>query len=69
MSFEEHVAILAAKYNLGQTSAHIFNIWELPLQPFTTSQLVRFAAEVRDNAYADGYADGLLHGVRGEEEK
>jgi hypothetical protein len=69
MTFAEEVAALAAKHKLGQVSSHIFNIWEVPLQPFTTTQLIAFAQEIHNNAFEEGYAVGLLHGVRAPQEE
>ena len=69
MTFAEEVVMLASKHKLGQVSSHIFNIWEVPMQPFTTNQLIDFAVEVRNNGFEAGYEQGLLHGVRAEEEE
>ena len=71
------VVAIAAKHGLGMVSDHIFNLWDLPLQPFHTENILAFAQEIYEAGHdaglvagwKDGYGECLMDNDRPEGEE
>ena len=63
------VVAIAAKHGLGMVSDHIFNLWDLPLQPFHTENILAFAQEIYETGWKDGYAECMIDNDRPDGEE
>ena len=52
------IARLAVKCGLGAPNSNIFNLWDLPLTPITTDQLIQFGIEMYKLGWEEGMEDG-----------
>lgn len=66
MMSDNEIADLAAEHKLGRVSDHIFNVWNLPLQPFTTTEVLNFARAMYELGWQEGYNDAMPLEPEGE---
>ena len=63
------IAVLASKHKLGIVSEHIFNVWNLPIEPIHTDSIVAFAKEMYELGWKEGYSECSQDYSVGENEK